>query len=139
MIVLDASVAVKWFIREISSDLADGLLVGAQPLFAPDLLVIEVAAALVRKANMDTSNRRASEAGLASFGELLDHKIVQIEATQSADLMVAAQLALDLSHPLKDCIYLALAMKMGCDLLTSDLRFANKAQGTWPKLRVLQG
>ncbi|MBY0392330.1 MAG: type II toxin-antitoxin system VapC family toxin, partial [Novosphingobium sp.] len=118
MIILDASVAVKWFIREISSDEADRLLGSAEPLFAPDLFVIEVAAALVRKANMDKSNRSASEAGLASFGEMLAHDVVRIEATRMPDMMAASRLALDLGHPLKDCIYLALAMKMGCELLT---------------------
>jgi predicted nucleic acid-binding protein len=139
MTILDASVAVKWFIREISSDEADRLLGSAEPLFAPDLFVIEVAAALVRKANMDKSNRSASEAGLASFAEMLAHDVVRIEATRIPDMMAASRLALDLGHPLKDCIYLALAMKMGCELLTCDLRFATKARGTWTKIRVLEG
>ena len=50
-----------------------------------------------------------------------------------------ASLALDLGHPLKDCIYLALAMKIGCELLTSDLRLAAKGQPLWPKIRVVEG
>ncbi|MBY0393863.1 MAG: type II toxin-antitoxin system VapC family toxin, partial [Novosphingobium sp.] len=85
------------------------------------------------------SNRSASEAGLASFAEMLAHDVVRIEATRIPDMMAASRLALDLGHPLKDCIYLALAMKMGCELLTCDLRFATKARGTWTKIRVLEG
>ncbi len=139
MIVIDASVAVKWYVREISSDQADALLLNPNELVAPDFFVIEVAAALVRKANMNKDNRIASETGLASFTAMLECGVVRTESTQLADLMAAARLALDLGHPIKDCIYLALAMKLGCELLTSDRRFAAKAEPVWPKVRVLEG
>lgn len=139
MIVIDASVAVKWFVREVSSDLADALLGHPNDLVAPDCFMIEVAAALVRKANMNKDNRAASEAALASLALMLENHVVRTEATLPADMMTAAKLALDLGHPVKDCIYLALAMKMGCDLLTSDRRFAAKAQPVWPMVRVLEG
>ena len=45
--------------------------------------------------------------------------------------------AIDLGHPLKDCIYLALAMELGCELVTCDARFAAKAKGVWAGVRVL--
>ena len=70
---------------------------------------------------------------------LLECGVVRTESTQLADLMAAARLALDLGHPIKDCIYLALAMKLGCELLTSDRRFAAKDEPVWPKVRVLEG
>jgi predicted nucleic acid-binding protein len=46
---------------------------------------------------------------------------------------------MNLGHPLKDCIYLALAMEMSCDLITCDARFAEKAKGAWARVRVLGG
>jgi predicted nucleic acid-binding protein len=49
----------------------------------------------------------------------------------------AAALALDLGHPLKDCVYLAMAMELGCDLVTCDARFAEKACEAWAGVRLL--
>lgn len=49
----------------------------------------------------------------------------------------AALLALDLGHPFKDSIYLALAVDLGCDLVTCDARFAKRAKEVWPRVRML--
>ena len=42
----------------------------------------------------------------------------------------ALRLAVDLDHPIYDCVYLALAYRVGGILVTADTRFANKAVGT---------
>jgi predicted nucleic acid-binding protein len=139
MIVVDASVAVKWLVHEASSDLADDLLQNhSGDLIAPAIFAIEVAAALVRKANEVKANRAGSEAGLASLATILDNGIVAMRQLETTDLTSASALALDLGHPLKDCIYLALAMEQGCELVTCDARFAAKAKGAWEKVRVLE-
>ena len=140
MIVVDASVGVKWLVIEASSDIADDFLaLNRGELVAPAIFTIEVASALVRKANEVKANRKGSEAGLTSLGEMLDSKIIEIRQTSLDQLSAAAQLALDLGHPLKDCIYLALAMELGCELVTADARFAAKAKGVWTGVRVLGG
>ena len=140
MIVVDASVAVKWLVSEVSSDLADDLLARNRgELVAPAIFAIEVAGALVRKANEVKANRTGSEAGLSSLSEMLDNEVIAIRSTTIADLTGAFNLALDLGHPLKDCIYLALAMELGCELVTCDARFAAKAKGIWAGVRVLGG
>ena len=41
-LVVDASVACKWFIAEAASDAAEALVAGGQMLLAPDLIVPEV-------------------------------------------------------------------------------------------------
>jgi len=41
-LVIDASVACKWFIAEPQSDSAEALLAGGEVLIAPDLIVPEV-------------------------------------------------------------------------------------------------
>jgi predicted nucleic acid-binding protein len=140
MIVVDASVAVKWFVHEVSSRQADDVLARhSGALIAPDFFAIEVSAAFVRKANMDKSNRSGAEASLSRLFALFESNAVRLERTSPAQLAAAARLALDLGHPLKDCIYLALAMEMRCDLVTGDARFAAKAQPVWPGARVLEG
>ncbi len=138
MIVVDASVGVKWLVVEANSDIADSLLANhSGDLVAPSFFAIEVAGALVRKANEVKANRKSSEQGLLSLTELLESELVMVRETSSSQLASATSLALDLGHPLKDCIYLALAMELGCDLVTCDARFAAKAQGVWARVRVL--
>lgn len=138
MIVVDASVAVKWLVQEVSSDLADDLLVhNGGDLIAPAIFAVEITAALVRKANEVKSNRAGCEAGLNSLAAMLDNGIVAIRETPVTDLTTAARLAIDLGHPLKDCIYLVLAMELGCDLVTCDAKFAVKARKVWAGVRVL--
>jgi predicted nucleic acid-binding protein len=50
MIVLDASVTVKWFASEPGSAVARSLVHSAEELVAPELIQVEVASALVKKA-----------------------------------------------------------------------------------------
>lgn len=138
MIVVDASVAVKWLVVEPDTEIADEFLaLNRGKLVAPAIFTVEVASALVRKANEVKANRKGSEAGLISLGEMLNSKIVEIRQTSMAQLSRSAQLALDFGHPLKDCIYLALAMELECGLVTSDARFAAKAKTVWAGVKVL--
>ena len=51
MIVVDASVAVKWFLVEAGSEAAPALLETESEIVGPDLLLIEVAGAIVRRRN----------------------------------------------------------------------------------------
>lgn len=140
MTVIDASVAVKWFVEEPASEQARALLAKMQGhLHVPDIFVVEVSSALVRNANSVKATQDYYRGALWRLLDLIDQQALLVERTSAGDVVEAASLALDLGHPLKDCIYLALAMKMGCELLTCDLRFADKARGTWSKIRVLEG
>ena len=138
MIVVDASLVVKLFREELNSDLAEQTYAKHRgQLAAPDLLAVEVGAALVRNANMDKSSRAFIEIALSEFGEVLRDETIALHRLNARQLALAANHALDLGHPLKDCIYLALAMELGCYLVTCDARFAEKAKGVWSGMRVL--
>ena len=140
MIVLDASVAVKWYAIEPFTREALGLLRELHDnITVPDIFISEVIGALVRHANIDKSLRGASTESIDRFASLFDDKWILAVRTDPRKLERASQLALDLGHPLKDCIYLALAMELGCDLVTADARFAAKAKGVWAGVRVLGG
>jgi predicted nucleic acid-binding protein len=137
VIILDASVAVKWYFPESGSDAAIEILGGSSgALIAPDIFAIEVNAALVRKGNMDKSQRDGIRLLIADFAEKLMQQ-VRLTRLSGAPIAKAANLALDLGHPLKDCIYLALAMELDCELVTCDAKFAAKAKGVWDRVRVL--
>ena len=138
MIVVDASVAVKLYRDEAGSDAAIELFeANAGDISVPDLFAIEVAGALVRDANIDKHESAAKLEKLDNFSTLLTSPALHRVRTDSHDTIAAAQLAVAIGHPLKDCIYLALAMELGCDLVTCDARFAAKAKGVWAGVRVL--
>jgi predicted nucleic acid-binding protein len=138
MIVVDASLAAKWIIVEPNSAAALAFLEEcADPLVAPDLIAIEVASAIVRRANMDKALGETMRDASARWANLLDAQTITLRRPTSSDILEATNLAIDLGHPLKDSIYLALAMEMGCDLITCDARFAEKAKGVWARVRVL--
>ncbi|MFA6219462.1 MAG: type II toxin-antitoxin system VapC family toxin [Erythrobacter sp.] len=138
MIVVDASLALKWYLDEALSDEAEAWFAENEGhIVVPPVFLIEVTGALVRRANIDSELRRASETSIARFVALFDEQLIKVENTELRQMVQAASLALDLGHPLKDCIYLALAMELGCDLVTCDARFAAKAKVVWPGVRML--
>ena len=138
MIVIDASLAVKWFLEEPDSDLAGELFAKfIGQIAVPTLFGIEVAAALVREGNIDKPNARTMRRAVAKLVNFLSDGSLETVIQAPSELARAAYLALDLGHPLKDCLYLALAMELGCDLVTCDTRFAAKAKGVWAGVRVL--
>jgi predicted nucleic acid-binding protein len=138
MIVVDASLAVKWLLTESGSDAArDVLARNAGRLAAPDLVVIEVAATFVRTANVAKTEASDMELALDSWVKLVDGSALQLFRATSVQIRDAALLAQTLGHPLKDCIYLALARKLDCDFLTCDARFVAKAAMLFPRARLL--
>jgi predicted nucleic acid-binding protein len=136
--VVDASVAVKWFANEPNSLIARQLLEDEQGnLVFPDIFVVEVAATLVRIANVNQASRADSHSSLLRFLDLIESGRIVRQETVPDQTIAAANLAIDLGHPLKDCIYLALAVALDCDLVTCDTRFAARAMGTSDRVRVL--
>lgn len=140
MIVIDASVALKWFFSEPGSDKAIELLgLPAGTLVAPDLFAVEVCAAFVRAANMDKARKADAFIFLDDFeGRLIDG-FVELQPSSASPVLRAAKLAIELGHPLKDCIYLALAIELACPLLTADERFAERVRSTYRSVQTLDG
>jgi predicted nucleic acid-binding protein len=138
MSVVDASLAAKWIIVEPNSAAALAFLEECiDPLVAPDLIAIEVSSAIVRRANMDKALGQTMRDANARWASLLDAQTITLRRPTSGDILEAANLAINIGHPLKDCLYLALAMYIGCDLITCDAKFAVKAKGVWDRVRVL--
>jgi predicted nucleic acid-binding protein len=136
VIVVDASLAVKWFLWEADSAQALDFL-QAHELAAPELIFVEVAAQLVRRGNMNKALQSDALAALEKWTVAWsDHAVKNVRVTQRR-LFDASRLALDLGTPLKDCIYLAVAIEKNCDLATCDARFRDKALPSYPRIRLL--
>ncbi len=138
MKIADASLALKWYLDEAQSDEAERWFAAhAGQIVVPDLFLTEVTGALVRGANIDKSLRPDIEIAIARFVALFDEQLIRIAPASPERTAQAATLALTLGHPLKDCLYLALAIERQCELVTCDARFAEKAKGVWDGLRLL--
>jgi len=117
--VVDASVAVKLLVDEPDSDAARELAASGEELHAPRLMASEVANALWRKARLGQIERAHAAAALAWLPDMPIHW--NDDETIGAD---AVRLALALDHPVYDCMYLALAHRIGATVVTADRRFA---------------
>ncbi len=133
-IVIDASVAVKWVVREPDSDAADALL--DDDLAAPVLWLAEAANVLWRRARIGEIT--ADEASVR-LSELRNAPVASLPMEPHLDR--ALQLATEIGHPVYDCIYLTLALHHDTHVVTADRRFA--AAAARPKLagrvRLLSG
>jgi predicted nucleic acid-binding protein len=136
VIVVDASVAVKWFIEELGSETAETLLTGPEKLIAPALIRVEVAAAITRKVRPgEIESKEAEEACRLWIGALASG--VPMLSPDEENLESAIELALQIRHPLQDCIYLALARRVNGTLVTADPKFAKNARGCYANVENL--
>jgi predicted nucleic acid-binding protein len=119
VLVVDASVVLKWFVPEIHSDAAHRLLAATHQFLSPDLLFPEVGNAIWKKV-------RRGELTVAQ-GERLaaDISSVAVETVSTRDLMVDAHaLAIATGLTVYDAMYLALAVRLGTELVTADDRLS---------------
>ena len=127
--VVDASVAGKWVVEESGSGQAR-MLAGAR-LEAPDLLAVECANILWKKARIGDLDARQARERLDALLE------APVALTPSRDLLgPALGLALELEHPVYDCLYLALALARGVPLVTADERLAKAVRKRKRAVRV---
>jgi predicted nucleic acid-binding protein len=117
--VFDASVVVKVLTEEAQSDLATSVMAAESDRIAPDILPLEVASALSKKVRYAGLPRDRIDRALHALPDLL------VEQVPLASLLdKAITFSIDLSHPLYDCLYLALAEQRDCVLVTADEKFA---------------
>lgn len=120
VIVVDASIAVKWLIAEPDSEWALSITRHGSALVAPELLLSESGNALWKLARRGLLASTTQAALYAS----LDTSPLRIMACGAAMHAAALRLANTLDHPIYDCVYLALAIEVGGMLATADARFA---------------
>jgi predicted nucleic acid-binding protein len=132
--VLDASVGLKIVMNETDTDKAfrvrDDFRNSVIELIAPDYYVIEAAHALTK------AERRGfvTEPGILWDDLMLDCP----DLFHSIPLMVRAiEISRQFRHAAYDCLYVALAEREGCELLTADQKLINKLQGALPFIKSL--
>ena len=117
-LVVDASVAVKWMVVEPGNDAARALLDLPDPLIAPDWIMLEAASTFWKKVKSSELLEIHAHRHIAELPEFFSRLYV------SHDLVRAAlELGFRLRHPVYDCLYLALAQREACRLVTADVAF----------------
>jgi predicted nucleic acid-binding protein len=118
MVIVDASVALKWVLEEPGTDRARTLLT-QENLGAPDLFWIECANVLwvkARRGQISPVDARAAFEAIAA---------TPITSLSTSTIAGAAQdLAFALDHAAYDCLYLAAAIAERTVLVTADEAFA---------------
>lgn len=124
-VVVDASVALRWYVETASSGAAVSILAGDEALIAPDLIVCEVANAAWKLARAgeisDEHGARIAAAAPSAFARL-------VPATELAEAAYA--MACELDHPVYHCLYLRLAEVEATQMVSADARLLERVRGT---------
>ena len=118
LFIVDASVAIKWFMPEVHSDAALRLLAQEHTLHAPDLFFSEFANVLwkrVRKNEISKSEAAATLEGLLAFH-------LQVQPSQLLNPL-ALEIACGANRTVYDSLYLAAAITLHYPLVTADAKF----------------
>ena len=128
--VVDASVAFNLHLNGPLAKVAVGALAEADITLAPDLIFSEVANAawVTTRAGMITEDEGAA------IVSLLSSHLTRI-FTSASLVPRAYEIAIELEHPVYDCVYLALAERESAALVTFDRRLEAAVRKTkWAAL-----
>ncbi len=124
-LVVDASVACKWFIEEEDSTEAAQLLARGEGLVAPDLIIPEVCNAMWKKLCGGQATPAQAKAAVEGLAGLFDDLVASVRLA-----VRAFAIAETLRHPVYDCFYLALAEHVDSRLITADARLLGRLAAT---------
>jgi len=124
-LIVDASVAAKWFLPEPDAPAALRLLNGRYRLAAPDLIRAEfgnVVWKLHARGTLDTKEA----------ADMIEHFLsMPLEIHDSTYLLAPAlQIAIATNRTVYDSLYLALAVELGGTVITADKRWTNALENS---------
>ncbi len=123
--VVDASIAIKWFVPEIHSAEAVRLLSPGCELLAPDLLPAEFGNILWKKTRRGEIQAQKAVEVIRALAE------VPIYLSSASELLESAYLlAAKFERTVYDSLYLALALLEECPMVTADHRLVRALAGT---------
>jgi predicted nucleic acid-binding protein len=135
--VIDAGVAVKWFIPELDSNKARELLErfnrSADDLLSPDLLIPETANVFWKRVERGDITWQEAEDNLNDCLALNLPLVPSVLLAQKALTLARAH-----HRSVYDCLYLALALDRNCHFVTADERLFNAIVAKFPSIKLLR-
>ena len=131
MAVVDASVAIRWFVQGPGYERAAPWL-GETTLIAPDLILAEAGNALWRYVRTGDLQIEEAASILHRMPDSFARLVPTAELAKDALLLAHA-----LEHPVYDCMYLALAQREEFVLLTLDRKLAGLAERSGIRAELL--
>lgn len=125
--VVDASVAIKWFLIEPQFEAAARLLDDKNSLACPDLLFCEVGNALWKRVRRGDLSQ---DEGHSMLNALTRARIEVHVCSSSQLLALAFQVALETKASFYDSTYVSLATLIGWPLVTADRKLLERLAGT---------
>jgi predicted nucleic acid-binding protein len=130
-LIVDASIAVKWLVEEPDRLAARSLLDGNEHLQAPDFVFVEAANVLWKKVLRRELAPKQAPDGIDSLPRLFESII-----PSALVIGRALHIAIEIAHPVYDCLYLACAEHANADLVTADARFVARLRTSAPGARA---
>ena len=125
-LVIDANVAVKWFVQEELSAEALAIAMSKRNFLAADIFPAEVANVLLTKV-------RAGDVTAGFASQAVQRAVGVVHLYSSPPLLPAAwEIAVRHHRTAYDALYVALALLHGCQLVTADRRLFNSLQTHYP-------
>lgn len=118
IVIVDTSIAIKWFAPEDDSELADKLI--GSGLIAPDFLLAELGNVLWKKARIGQMEPDQAHAALGSVSAVVSL------LPMISFIPTAFEIALELNRPVYDCIFIAVATAYDDPLVTADVRLLKR-------------
>lgn len=122
---VDSSVGLKWLVPEIHSADALRLLAPADELHVPTFFDVEIGNILWKKLNRKELTRTETDAvlGLLPGLPVTRHPVEPLVA-DAFDIAALTQ------RTVYDCLYLALAIRLDCQMVTADRKLNNALAAT---------
>lgn len=122
-LVIDANVGLKWFIEEPRSGAARKILEKGGSFIAPDIFIPEICNVVWKKVKLQDIATEQGQAIVNNIAMVLDNLVPSSEVAKRA-----FELAVQCNHPVYDCLYLALAERESCTLVTDDSKLVKVAK-----------
>jgi predicted nucleic acid-binding protein len=117
-LIVDANVAIKWFLPEIHKHEALRLLNPVSSLHVPSLFLLEFGNVVVKKLRRHEISLEVAHQVIAKV------QTIPLKWHPDAPLFPKAfQIANDTYRSLYDCLYLSLALAIDGQMVTADLKF----------------
>ena len=134
LVVVDASVAAKWFLPENGEALADRALALLDQydkkevqFVVPDLFYVEIASAIWKAVRVGRVPRAFGDQALVLLAQREFATVPSLKLLDSA-----FQIATAYGRSVYDSLYVALAMQIQTQLITADERLANSLAAHFP-------